>query len=239
MSDFTKFKRYWKPVLTLIGFIGLLVLLNFLPLEEWLKPLFTQLKDFGIWGGVLFVVLGVLLAVLFVPVSVLMTLAGYIFDPALGFVFASLILIGGTSIGFVGGRYLWPHIKHFEMFQASIFQSIRMAVEQEGNRLIAFLRMTPFFHFMTGNLFFGSLELRFLPYLAFSYLGMVPGTFLLVFAGSVTNSGSTDSEGVQMGQWILFGLGILVFTGVSWRITQATRKILRSSDINKSTPSVG
>jgi uncharacterized membrane protein YdjX (TVP38/TMEM64 family) len=231
MLDSPKLKRYWKPVLTLIGFMGLLVLLKFLPLEEYLKPLFAQFKDCGFWGGVLFVMLGVLLAVLFVPVSVLMILAGFIFGPVLGFVFASLILVGGTLIGFVGGRYLWPHINHLGMFQNPIFQSIRIAVEQEGNRLIAFLRMAPFFHFMTGNLFFGSLKLRFLTYLAFSYLGMVPGTLLLVFAGSVANSGGTDSETVRMGQWILFGLGILIFTGVSWRITQATRKILRSTDI--------
>jgi phospholipase D1/2 len=166
------------------------------------------------------------LVMLFVPVTVLMILSGFLFDPILGFVLASLILIGGTSAGFVGGRVLWPRIQHFRVFQSPLFQSIRKAVDQEGTRLIAFLRMTPFFHFMSGNLFFGSLNIRFLPYLAYSYIGMVPGTALVVVAGSVANSDSDTSGEVMLGRWVLFVLGLLVFTGVSWRITRVTRKIL-------------
>lgn len=228
-------KKVLKPLLALSVFAGFLFLMKALPFREWLEPVFATLEDYGVWGWALFALAGMVLTALFVPVTVLITLSGFFFGFGVGYALASVILIGGTSIGFAGGRVLWPHIQDWGMFQQKVFQAVREAVEREGNRLVAFLRMTPFFHFMTGNLFFGSLDMRFGSYMLFSYLGMIPGTALLVYAGSAANRSVTGDAGLSVWRMVFFGVGLLVFAGVSARVTQVTRRILQSSEEEKST----
>lgn len=223
-------KLFFKNILVLLAFVGFLVLMRVLPFREWLRPVFDYLEEAGGLGMILFVLLCVLLTALFVPVSVVVFSSGMLFGLGMGYLLASAVLLAGNSLGFFAGRHLWSRIRHWPMFRQRIFQAVRRAVEAEGNRLIAFLRMTPFFHFMTGNLFFGSLDLKFGPYLLFSYLGMIPGTLLVVYAGSVANRALEDESGSSVWNWIFFGLGLLVFGWVSWRITLATRGKLQSVD---------
>lgn len=223
-------KKYLKPLLPLLAFAAFLVAMKFLPFQEWLKPVFDFIEDSDGWGPVYFILISVGLVALFVPVSVVVTAAGLLFGLWKGFVVISFTLIFGILIGFVGGKWLWPKVKDASMFQRDIFQAVRKAVESEGSYLIALLRMTPFFHFMTGNLFFGSLNLKTLPYLAFSYLGMIPGTLLLVYAGSIANN-SLSGEGEMSGPQIaFFVVGLLVFSGVSYRVTQVTKDILNQDE---------
>lgn len=215
-----------KPLLSLLAITAILLAIKFLPFQEWLQPVFDSIDEAGNWGPLLFVGLSFLLVLLFVPVSVLVTSAGLLFGFWLGFALISVTLVLGIIAGFVGGTLLWPKIKDFEMFQRPVFNAVRDAVEKEGNYLIALLRMTPFFHFMTGNLFFGSLNLKGIPYLLFSYLGMIPGTLLLVYAGSVAGSTLGNEEGISMAQSIFLGLGLIIFSGISYRVTKVTRQTL-------------
>ena len=116
-----------------------------------------------------------------------------------------------------------------------MFTAIRKATEEEGYPLLVLLRMTPFMHFMTGNLFLGSLKLRFWPYMLASLSGMVPGTLLIVYGGSIAGSTLGGSSELQLWQWSLLALGIALFMGISWRITKKVRQILHYPEKEKST----
>lgn len=219
-----------KPFVTLLAFVAFLVAMKFLPFRQWLQPVFDFIDESGVWGPVYFVGMSVALVVLFVPVSVLVTASGLLFGFWKGFAVMSFALVFGIAIGFVGGKGLWPKVKDASMFQRDIFQAVRKAVEKEGHYLIALLRMTPFFHFMTGNLFFGSLDLKAVPYLFFSYLGMIPGTLLLVYAGSLANNSLSEDGGMSIPQIAFFAVGLLVFSGISYRVTKVTKEILEEED---------
>ena len=223
-------KKFIKPLCTLLGFVAFLVAMKVLPFQEWLQPVFDFIENSGAWGPVYFVGISVVLVILFVPVSVLVTASGLLFGFWMGFVVISFTLMLGIIIGFVGGKGLWPKVKDASMFQRDIFQAVRKAVEKEGHYLIALLRMTPFFHFMTGNLFFGSLDIKTVPYLLFSYLGMIPGTLLLVYAGSLANNSLSDDGGMSLPQIAFFAVGLLVFSGISYRVTKVTKQILHKED---------
>jgi uncharacterized membrane protein YdjX (TVP38/TMEM64 family) len=134
-----------KPLLSLFTVTVLILVINFLPFQEWLQPVFDAIDEAGSWGPLLFVGLAILLVLLFVPVSALVTASGLLFGFWLGFALISVTLILGIAAGFIGGNILWPKIKDFELFQRPGFKAVRNAVEKEGNYLIALLRMTHFF----------------------------------------------------------------------------------------------
>lgn len=214
---------------------GLIVAINLLPFGRWLDTFQEVLDDAGSAGTLLFISVGTLAILLFVPVSVPVTVAGLFFGFRDGLLPAFAVLAAGAFGGFFAGRLLWPRIKHFSMFDGSVFQAVRKALEHDGHVLLALLRMTPVMHYMTSNIFFGSLNIRFWPYLLASLLGMIPGTLLLVYAGSVASSMFGSKEDVSFWQWLLFAGGLLLFAGISWRVTRKTRKILQESDGDKST----
>lgn len=217
-----------KPLLGWLCVAGLLLFLRGLPFQEWLLPNLESLQNTGMAGKAVFVATGILLTSLFVPVSILVFSSGMLFGLPVGFALATVILLVGTALGFVAGRRLWPRLQNWPMFQNRIFQAVHRAVEEEGLRLVTLLRLSPFFHFMTGNLFFGSLKVRFLPYLFFSYLGMIPGTLIVVYAGSIATRTLESDHRLPLWRGLLFAAGVLIFSWVSWRITLSTRKILQS-----------
>jgi len=222
----------WAGVLVIAGGI---ITMNLVPFNQWLEAFQELLNDISSNGRLLFICIGILAVLLFVPVSVPVTVAGIFFGFPGGLVPAALVLAAGAAGGFAGGRLLWPKIKYFSLFKRPVFQAVRRTFEHEGYLLLALLRMTPIMHFMTSNLFFGSLKLRFWPYLFSSLIGMVPGTLLMVYGASVASSTLTSEETVSLWEWILFAAGLLLFVGISWRLTRKTRKILQDSEGDKST----
>jgi uncharacterized membrane protein YdjX (TVP38/TMEM64 family) len=214
---------------------GLIIAINLLPFGQWLNTFREVLENAGSAGTLLFIFAGTLAALFFVPVSVPVTVAGLFFGFPGGLLPAAAVLAAGTAGGFAVGRLLWPEIKHLRIFTRPVFQAVRKALEHDGHILLALLRMTPVMHFMTSNIFFGSLNIRFWPYLLHSLLGMIPGTLLVVYAGSVTSSMFGEEESVSFWQWVLFGGGLLLFAAISWRVSRKTRRILQSSDGDKST----
>jgi uncharacterized membrane protein YdjX (TVP38/TMEM64 family) len=219
-----------KNIAGLAGLVALIAVLQALPFREWLEPLFEWLEDSGTWGMAGFVLTGALLSLLFVPVSVFVFSSGMLFGVSRGFGLASLVLVLGSLLGFAVGRWLWPRIQHRSVFQGQGVRAIRRALESEGYTFIAWLRMTPVFHFMTGNIIFGSLNLKWVPYMVFSYLGMIPGTLLMTYAGSIAGGSLSDSEGVPVAQIVFFLLGFGVLILVGRRITLSTRKALQDAD---------
>ncbi|WFB36657.1 VTT domain-containing protein [Kiritimatiellota bacterium B12222] len=201
--------------------------MKFLPFQEWLKPLLKQLEDLGPLGAIYFTLIGIILTICFIPVSVPVSLSGFFFGIGTGLLISTGILLGGTTLGSLAGAGLWPRLKDKDMFQHTLFKALRQVMENDSLWTICLLRMTPVFHFMTGNLFLGSLKLPFLRYLFYSFMGMIPGTFLMVSAGHIASETVMSEAEVPLWQSLLFGLGVITFAWVSWHITSRTREELK------------
>ncbi len=214
----------------LLALIAFFIAMKFLPFDRWMESFREMLDEAGAAAFLIFIAVGIVAVLLFVPVSVPVTAAGLFFGFAGGLLPAFAVLAAGASGGFFVGRFLWPKINHFSLFKGSVFKAVRKALEHDGNVLLALLRMTPFMHYMTSNIFFGSLDIRFGPYILSSLLGMIPGTLLLVYGGSVASSAFGSDEGVSFWQWVLFGVGLLLFALISWRVSIKTRRILKNEN---------
>lgn len=190
--------------------------------NEFVRP-FT---DSGWQGFVLTVLAGWLLIGCFFPVTPVIFASGFLLGFYQGWAASQLILMLSLLHGlFLGGK-LWQYIGKLKFAQNKYFEAIRHAIEADGMYLVALLRMTPFLHYPTGNLFFGTLKINRVRYLMYSLLGMLPGSTLIVYAGSIGNSLVVRTEEIQVQQYILLGIGIAVFMFVCWVLVRRVRQYL-------------
>lgn len=223
---------HWAAGLTAAA---LLIAARFLPAAEWQDPCRDRFADSGLSGMLLYSLAGTAAVLLFVPVSIPVIAAGLFFGFPGGLLPAAAILAASSSLGFATGRALRPRIDRLPAFNRPTVRAIRRAFEEKHLLLLAGLRMTPVMHFMTANLFFGSLRIRFGSYLAASLLGMVPGTLLLVYSGSMASSLTRRTEQTSAAEWILFGVGLLVLIVISRTVTRRVRSHLQAPDGDRST----
>lgn len=228
-------KKRLQSYLVVLFLLCVVVLLQHVPMVEEFEKTLRSFQGKGVLSMLWFIGIGLVATLSFLPVSLVVSSSGFVFGWVWGFVIASGILISGMGAGFWLGRWLWPKLSERKLFEQKIFLAVRKAVEEEGNPLIFLLRMTPFFHFMTGNLFFGSLKIRFWPYLFYSYLGTVPGTLLMVYAGHLASTSITGEREIELWHTVFFVIGLVLMAGLSSLITKKTRRILdRSSSGEKS-----
>ena len=216
----------YKTIASIAILGAILLVLQFLPFKEWLQPFWDFVRGSGPWGYAIFLVAGVVLSLLLLPISPIIIAGGVLFGFWQGLAMAGAVLILSTSAGYLAGEAFWMRIKDHRSFQNRWFRAVRTALEKEGVYLVALLRMTPFIHFTVGNLFYGSLSLKFWRYLVASMIGMVPGTMVLVYAGYLAQqslSQEVDLSGWHVG---LFIVGVLIFAGISVLVTHRTRQIL-------------
>jgi uncharacterized membrane protein YdjX (TVP38/TMEM64 family) len=188
---------------------------------EWVEGL-------GPWGPVVFV-LGYAAAVVgFVPGSVLTLVAGAIFGvvAGTGYVFVAATL--GACAAFLISRYLARGAVEQRIAGNERFARIDAAVAREGRKIVFLLRLSPIFPFTYMNYGLGLTGVRFADY-AVACLGMLPGTLLYVYLGSVAGDLATIAAGASAAtgyeNWIKFG-GLAVTAVVTVLVTRIARRAL-------------
>jgi uncharacterized membrane protein YdjX (TVP38/TMEM64 family) len=136
-------------------------------------------------GPGLFMGLYVLLEILAVPAIPLTMSAGAIFGPAQGTAMVSVSATAAAAASFLIARYaLRDKVKDIAD-QNPKFAAIDNAIGEDSFRVVALLRLSPLLPFALSNYLYGLTSVKFKPYVLASWLGMLPGTFAYVSAGSV------------------------------------------------------
>jgi uncharacterized membrane protein YdjX (TVP38/TMEM64 family) len=112
----------------------------------------------------------------------------------------------GAGAAFLVARYLAKaKVKKF-VAQRPKLQAVSQAVTEDGWKIVGLLRLSPLVPFNLQNYLFGVTEVGFYPYLAATFIGIMPGSLLYVFLGSLGHEqGGTGAAW----KWSLFVLGIL------------------------------
>lgn len=195
-------------------------------MTDFMNSILEWIEQFGIWGPVLFVLLYALAAVLFIPGSALTLGAGALFGVVQGSILVSLGSTLGASLSFLVGRYLardWV-AKKVENYQK--FKAVDEAVGREGWRIVGLTRLSPIFPFTFLNYAYGLTQVKFTHYVLASWIGMMPGTVMYVYLGSLTRLG-VEAEGTGTAQIILKIVGLLATVAVTIYITKIARKALK------------
>src|SRR5439155_10008067 len=105
------------------------------------------------------------------------------------------------------------------------FAAIDRAVADEGWKIVLLTRLSPVFPFVLLNYAFGLTRVKLSHYVLASWLGMIPGTLLYVYLGSLVNFWGCRRQRTA-GEWILYGVGLLATVTVAVFVTRLAKRAL-------------
>src|SRR5205814_6164694 len=106
------------------------------------------------------------------------------------------------------------------------FATIDRAVADEGWKIVLLPRLSPVFPFTLLNYAFGLTHVKLSHYILAPWLGMIPGTVMYVYLGSLVNVGAGHRQRTT-GEWVLYGVGLLATVTVAVFVTRLAKKALR------------
>lgn len=190
-----------------------------------LKQVVTWIDSLGAWGPVLFVLIYIVATVLFVPGSALTLGAGAVFGVGLGSGLVSLGATLGATAAFLIGRYFARDFVGKKVKGNKTFAAIDDAVGSQGWKIVGLTRLSPVFPFTLLNYAFGLTKVSLRDYVLASWIGMMPGTVMYVYLGSIAKAAGDHKR--TPGEWTLYGIGLVATIAVTIVVTRSARAALK------------
>ena len=161
--------------------------------------------------------------VFFIPGSALTLGAGTLFGVAWGSVYVSIGSTLGATAAFLVGRYLARGFVAKKIEGNERFATIDRAVSEEGWKIVGLTRLSPVFPFSLLNYAFGLTNVKLSHYVLASWIGMMPGTVMYVYLGSIAGAAGQEKTPAQ---WALYAVGLVATIAVTVFITKVARRAL-------------
>ena len=184
------------------------------------------------WRGaaaIPFVLIYALAAIALFPDSLLTIAAGAIFGLAGGLLLVSMGSMLGATLAFFLGRTLVRDWVHGRAAHWPKFQALDHAIARHGFWMVFLTRLSPVIPFGLLNYAYGITTVCARDYLIASWIGMLPGTLLYVYAGTAAaNLTAIISGRAQIGQEgnILLWVGLVATITLIGLLTYFARREL-------------
>ncbi|WP_017295311.1 TVP38/TMEM64 family protein [Geminocystis herdmanii] len=198
---------------------------------EYINNFFNNFTEsielWGIWGVVGFIIIYIIATIFLIPGSALTLGAGLIFGILKGSILVSIASVTGATLSFLIGRYFLRSWVEKQIETQPKFTSIDRAVAKEGWKIVGLTRLSPLFPFVFLNYAFGVTKVSLKDYFFASWIGMLPGTIMYVYIGSIpktaleATTGNTDTL-----RLILNIIGFIATVAVTIYITRIAKKAL-------------
>ncbi len=203
------------------------------------EALVAWLRAAGMLAPLLFMLVYVLSAVLFLPAAPLALVGGALFGPWWGTFYSLTGATLGATAAFLIARYVaadWVGRK-----AGGRVQQLVAGVEAEGWRFVAFVRLVPLFPFNLLNYALGLTRIRLRDYVLASYVFMLPGAVAYTYLGYVGREAWAGGEGLMQKALLALGLlGVVGFlpglvqrlrAGPACSVTELKRRLDANADI--------
>jgi len=179
----------------------------------------------GTAGMVLYGIVYVAAAVLFVPGIVLTLGGGFLFGLGGGTVLVPIASPPPGALAFLIARYFARGAVERMARKDARFEAIDRAIGKEGWKVVALLRLSPLVPFSLSNYLYGLTSVKFWPYVATSWAAMLPATVLYVYLGA---AGRTIGEGGKRSpwEWALLAVGLAATAAVTILLTRVAKREL-------------
>lgn len=202
-----------------------IVVFKYFHCQELLKQAIDWVGQLGPWGSIIFIAIYILATVLFIPGSALTLGAGAVFGVVRGSIYVSNGSTLGATCAFLVGRYLAHDAIARKIEGNGRFAAIDKAVAGEGWKIVGLTRLSPVFPFTLLNYAFGLTQVKLRDFVLASWIGMMPGTVMYVYIGSLAQAASGERERT-IGEWVLYGVGLLATVVVTVFVTRIAKKAL-------------
>ncbi|NJK67909.1 MAG: TVP38/TMEM64 family protein [Microcoleus sp. CSU_2_2] len=219
----------WKLIFGICLAVALIAVARFFNVQVIIKNVLESIANLGPWGPAAFILIYIVATVLFIPGSLLTLGSGVLFGVVGGSICVSIGSILGASCAFLIGRYLTRNWVSKQIEGNQKFKSIDIAVAKEGWKIVLLTRLSPIFPFNLLNYAFGVTQVSFKDYFFASWIGMIPGTVMYVYIGSLAGSlAALGSPGRSRtaAEWALYGIGLLATIALTVYVTRIAKKAL-------------
>lgn len=218
-----------RLLLTVAAVVAALGAARYFHARELLLSALASIEDLGLLGVLLFIGLYVIACVILLPGSVLTLGAGVVFGVVKGSLIVSVAATLGATAAFVVGRYFARDWVAKKIAGNPQFKAIDDAVAREGWKIVGLTRLSPVFPFNLLNYAYGLTKVTLRDYFFASWIGMLPGTVMYVYLGSLAGTLATlgQSGGQRTpAQWALYGVGLAATVAVTVYVTRIARAAL-------------
>lgn len=225
-----------RVVIFVVVVIALLTAAATLPIVDWVTGSLAWVEENRTVSWAVFIVVYIVATVFLVPGSLLTLGAGFVFGLPIGFVMVSFASVVGASCAFLVGRFFVRGWVEGKLANMPRFNALDRAVGEKGWLIVLLTRLSPIFPFNLLNYALGITQVRFTHYVLASWVGMIPGTVLYVYFGSVALniaelfSGNLPES--DAGVWVFYGglTATLVLTVVVTRFATRALNVELSRD---------
>ena len=216
-----------RLVLALGAVVGLVVLFRVLPVSAWVESFKAWVAGLGAVGYLAYGLAYVVVSMIPGGPAALLTLAGgAVFGPVTGTILVSVSSTIGATLAFLLARTVLRR-RAEEMVKASPrFASLSRAIEREGGRIVALVRLSPVFPFTVVNYAFGLTKVRPVSYVLASWVAMLPGTAAYVYLGSALGQAASEADPAKKAIQLVLGAAAVVATVL---IARTAAKAIRSA----------
>ena len=201
--------------------------------QELLRNALQWVDDLGAIAPIAFILIYIVATVAFLPGSILTLGAGVLFGIIQGSIYVFFGATVGATLAFLVGRYLARGWISKKIAGNQKFKAIDRAVGKEGLKIVLLTRLSPIFPFNLLNYGLGVTGVSLKDYVLGS-VGMIPGTIMYVYIGSLAGSIATIDGGTQpdanpIAQWAIRIIGFIATVAVTLYVTKIARKALDES----------
>ena len=173
-------------VIYAIHTFGLFDLLTDLP------HLQTLIRQSGLFGYSLYILLFIIATLFLLPGSILVIAGGIVFGPLLGTLLSLIAATLASSCSFLLARWLGRDLLLKYVGHSHTFKAIEKGIARNGIDFLILTRLIPLFPYNIQNYAYGLTTITFWPYTLISALTTLPGIVIYtVMASDLANEGIT------------------------------------------------
>jgi len=199
--------------------------------QNLLQKSLRWISELGSLAPLIFVFIYILACVFFLPGAILTLGAGVVFGVLKGSVIVSIASTLGATCAFLVGRYFARGWIEKKIQGNEKFKAIDEAVAKEGWKIVGLTRLSPAFPFSLLNYAYGITKVSLRDYFFASWIGMIPGTVMYVYIGSLAGDLATLGAGTGAGapgpaQWVIRIVGLVATVVVTVYVTRIAKQAL-------------
>lgn len=213
--------EWWKPVALILIIVVLFFVMNVYGFAENIQGVQHGIQSVGIWGPVVFflIYLGAVIAT--IPGTIFGIIAGALFGSLVGVIVVSISSTVGASITFLIARYFARDAVAHWLSKNKTMRRLDELTESQGIMIVGLTRLIPLFPFTLLNYGFGLTKVSFKTYVFWSWLGMLPGTIIVVVGTDALTQGFTQGYI----PWELIGVLIITVFILGLMVWYARRQV--------------
>ncbi len=211
-------------------FLALVYGIYVLPFADWIEWVVGWAQQHPVIGPLAYIVAVVIATVLFVPGSVSMMIAGYLFGVMSGILIAAIGIAAGAQCAFLVGRKAARHWVEKRVSGNPRLQAIEKGLHEEAFLIVMLTRLSLVIPFNVLNYAYGITSVRPRVHLFATTLGMLPAVVLYVYLGTLARDLgqilSGEATPSELGYWIA-AAGVTAIVILTWAIHRAASRALQ------------